>query len=132
MGTGLNQFNYVGSGWQHGTECPGPNCRGTPPYDNTNSWSTEVNDYVTVSFSGVQIKFYGIIDVPHGIGAASIDGGPETMVDFYSSTREGNQLLWTSPMLPAGTHTFKMRVTGNKNPNASNTAVVVDRVDILS
>jgi serine/threonine protein kinase len=130
-GTDLNQFNYVGSGWQHGQQCPGPNCHGTPPYNNTNSWDTQTNDYVTVRFNGIQIKLYAIIDVPHGIGAVSIDGGTETMVDFYSSTREGNQLVWTSPTLPAGTHTFELRVTGNKNPNASNTAVVPDRVDIL-
>lgn len=87
---------------------------------------------LTVSFSGVQINLYVITDVPHGIGAVSIDGGTETMVDFYASARNGNQLLWTSPTLPAGTHTFKLRVTGNKNSNASGTACVPDRVDILS
>jgi hypothetical protein len=53
------------------------------------------------------------------------------MIDFYASTRNGNQLLWTSPTLPTGTHTFKLRVTGKKNPNSSDTFVVPDRVDIL-
>jgi serine/threonine protein kinase len=131
MGTGLNQFNYVGSGWQH-TSSEGS--RGTPPpYQGTNSWDGQTNDYVTVSFSGVQIKFFGVIDTIHGIGAISIDGGTETMIDFYSSVRRGNQLLWTSPMLPAGTHTFKLRVTGTQNPNSTNNYYVVpDRVDILS
>jgi hypothetical protein len=70
----------------------------------------------------------------YGIGAVSIDGGSETNVDFYASTHEGNQLLWTSPTLPAGKHTFKLRVTGNHNPNARPDVgfpPVLDRVDIL-
>jgi len=135
MGTGLNQFNYVGSGWNHGSVCPGYNCRNTLPYNGSNSWDSNVGDYVTITFTGVQIKLYGIVDVPHGIGAASIDGGSEAMVDFYANVREGNQLLWTSPTLSAGTHTFKLRVTGNYNPNARSSIgfpVVLDRVNILS
>jgi serine/threonine protein kinase len=136
-GTGTNQFNYVGGYWYHsGPECPGPNCSSSyPSYNNTSSWDGQVNDYVTLSFTGVQIKLYGVIDPMYGIGAVSIDGGPETSVDFYSSTHEGNQLLWTSPTLSAGTHTFKLRVTGNYNPNARPDVgfpPVLDRVDIVS
>ena len=132
MGTGLNQFNYVGSGWSHGAVCPGYNCRNTLPYNGSNSWDRIAGDYMTISFTGVQIQLYGIVDAHHGIGAVSIDEGIETMVDFYASVRQGNQLLWTSPTLPAGTHTFKLRATGNKHSKASNTFVVPDRVDILS
>jgi len=41
--------------------------------------------------------------------------------------------MWTSPMLPAGTHTFKLRVTGTKgNPSSKDSQMGVDRVDILS
>ena len=35
-------------------------------------------------------------------------------------------------MLTSGTHTFKLRVTGTKNPSSSNTWVVPDRVDITA
>ena len=53
QGTGTNQFNYVGSGWQHNSN----NCQGNPcEYNNDNSWDNTTNDYVTVSFTGVQIK----------------------------------------------------------------------------
>ena len=136
-GPGLNQFNYVGTHWTHsGTECPGPNCSTSSlSYDNTCSWDNQANEYVTLSFTGVQIKFYGVIDPLYGIGAVSLDGGAETNIDFYASAHGGDQLLWTSPMLPAGTHTFKLRVTGNHNPNADPTysfPIVLDRVDILS
>jgi hypothetical protein len=91
-----------------------------------------INDYVTVEFYGTQIKFYGVHDPSHGIGAISVDGSSETNIDFYAAVRAGNQLMWTSPVLSDSEHVFKLRVTGNKNVNSTNTWVVPDRVDILS
>jgi len=128
QGTYTNRFNYVGTGWQHNSN----NCQSNPcEYNNDNSWDNTTNDYVTVSFTGIQISFYGVLDPSHGIGAVSLDGrGHETMIDFYAANRAGNQLRWASPTLPAGTHTFKLRVTGNKNPSSSGTFVALDRVDI--
>jgi len=123
-GTGLNQFNYAGT-WQSCTNC------GSELYAGTNSWDNVAGDSVTVTFTGTQIRFYGVRDPRHGIGMVSIDGGPESPVDFYNSTRQGNVLLWTSPTLAAGTHTFKLRVTATANPNATGTWVVPDRVDIV-
>jgi len=35
-------------------------------------------------------------------------------------------------MLPAGTHTFKLRVTGTKDSSSDSCSVGIDRVDILS
>jgi hypothetical protein len=123
-GSGFDSFNYVGSGWQHCSGC------GADLYDQTNSWDATANDYVTVEFFGEQIKFYGVKDPGHGIGAVSVDGGTETKIDFYSPTRMGNQLFWTSPVLSMGDHIFKLRVTGTKNASSSNYWVVPDRVDI--
>lgn len=124
-GSGFDSFNYVGSGWQH---CA---AWGSDLYDQTNSWDNVTNDYVTVEFQGIQIKFYGVKDPKHGIGAVSIDGGNETNIDFYSATRAGNQLMWTSPVLANGNHVFKLRVTGTKNASSTDYWVVPDRVDIL-
>jgi beta-galactosidase len=124
-GTGLNQFNYTG-GWQSCTNC-GPDL-----FAGTNSWSNLTNDQVTVAFTGTQIRLYGVRDPGHGIGMVSIDGGPETPVDFYNPARQGNALVWTSPTLPTGQHTLRLRVTGTANPSATNTWVVPDRVEIIS
>jgi hypothetical protein len=124
-GTGPNQFNYAGS-WRSCTNC------GADLYAGTNSWDNVAGDSVTVAFSGTRIRFYGVRDPRHGIGMVSIDGGPETAVDFYIATRQGNVPLWTSPPLPAGAHTFKLRVTATANPSATNTWVVPDRVDITA
>ena len=125
-GTGINSFNYIGAGWQHCTAC------GTDLYNQTNSWDNVINDYVTVEFFGTQIKFYGVHDPGHGIGAISVDGSSETNIDFYAAVRDGDQLMWTSPVLSDSEHVFKLRVTGSKNVNSTNTWVVPDRVDILS
>jgi len=130
-GTGLDQFNYVGSGWKYYV---GHGCSGTPDcaYNDSNSWDNTTGDYMTFTFTGVQIKFYGVLDTLHGIGAISLEGGSETMIDYYSAKRLGDQLMWTSPMLPASTHIFELCVTGMKNPSSTDYYVAVDRVDILS
>jgi hypothetical protein len=131
QGTGLDQFTYVGNNWGH---CTG-GCHGRHPpgaYDLSNSWDNTINDYVTITFHGIQIKFYGVVGPPHGIGAISIDGRPETMVDFYSPTQAGDTLLYTSPVLALDQHTLKVRVTGQKNSHATWNGINPDRVDILS
>ncbi len=124
MGSGFDFFSYVGSGWSHCTGC------GADLYDQTNSWDNTTDDEAAVEFNGTQIRFYGVEDPGHGIGAISIDGGSETLVDFYAATRMGNQLMWTSSVLPPGDHLFKIRVTGTKNASSTNSWVVPDRVDI--
>ena len=131
QGTGTDQFNYVGNGWGH---CIGCNGNLDPPdaYDDSNSWDNTINDYVTIAFNGIQIKFYGVVGPAHGIGAFSLDGGSETMVDFYSPTEAGDTLLYTSPMLPSGQHTLNVQVTGNQSSNATWNGINPDRVDILS
>jgi len=126
QGRDINTFNYIGSGWQHCTSC------GSELYDQTNTWDNSPGDYLLVAFNGTQIKFFGVKDPRHGIGAVSMDDGDETNIDFYFSTRSGNQLMWTSPVLTASNHFFKLRVTGNKNPGSTDFWVVPDRVEILS
>jgi hypothetical protein len=123
-GTGQNQFNYVG-GWNSNYDPNGA------PYLNTNSWSRNVNDTVSFAFNGTQVELYGVKGPNHGIGAVSIDGGSETMVDFYGP-RQGNVVVWTSPTLAPGPHTLRLRVTGSKNPSSSDSYVVPDRIDIIS
>jgi len=99
QGSELDEFNYVGSGWGHGT-----------------------------SDDGNKIKFYGVVGPQHGIGAFSLDGGAETQIDFYSATNAGDTLLYSSPVLVAGQHTLKVRVTGNKSSHATWNGINPDRV----
>ncbi|MDP4092301.1 MAG: stalk domain-containing protein [Bacillota bacterium] len=122
-GTALNQFTYHGS-WNYGSQ--------SGAYKNDNHWSSKVNAYYQVTFHGNQVKLYGAIDPRHGIAAVSIDGSAESYVDFYSSVRKDNVLVYTSPVLPNGQHTLKVRVTGSKSQASSGTTVTSDRLEILN
>jgi hypothetical protein len=126
LGTGTDQFNYVGN-WAHVTGTNIPNS-----YDGTVSYTDTANDYATISFNGTQIKLYVAERNNRGIGAVSIDGGPETTVDEYAAQDAGDVLVYTSSVLAAGTHTLKLRNTGTHDASSSGTRVDIDRVDILS
>jgi hypothetical protein len=122
-GTAANQFQYVGgSDWVY--EQRGDTYQGDDHYDD------HAGDAYRVSFSGTEAQIYTSKDAGLGIMAVSIDGGSETMVDLYSSSRLTQQLVYTSPQLANGTHTLKVRVTGNQNPSAAHAFVSADRVDI--
>jgi hypothetical protein len=130
-GTGTNQFNYVGS-WGHCDPCT---TMSTPALFNTsNSWADGSDagstEFVTFLFVGQQITFYGVQDPRYGIGAASIDAGAESAVDFYATARGGNRPLWTSPIFARGAHSFKLRVTGTRNASSTGFTIAVDRVDV--
>ena len=128
-GSGVDEFNYAGSGWGHCSGGCGNDTSGL--FDGSNSWDSTANDDVTVSFTGTQFNLYGVQDKINGIGAVSIDGGAEVSVDFYAPVRKGNVLLWSSPVLAEGTHTFKLRVTATSNAASTGDCVVVDRATII-
>ncbi|MEW2397151.1 NPCBM/NEW2 domain-containing protein [Streptomyces sp. NPDC046862] len=125
QGTGQDQFDYEGSGWGHAGGEGAP----ADPYQDTNSWTDHSGDFAAFDFTGTRLTFHGVTDPGHGIGAVSIDGQAPVDVDFYSATRTGDAVVWTSPELPDGNHTFKLAWTGRKNPASSGTAVTVDRID---
>jgi hypothetical protein len=120
-GTGNNQFQYTGT-WSYGSQ--------SGAFQNDNHWSSVTNANYQVRFNGRQIRLYGAKAPNHGIAAVSIDGGTEVNVDFYATSRTDNTLLWTSPMLAAGNHTLRVRVTGTRNPSSSGNPITADRVDV--
>lgn len=118
------QFNFDNTAnWPYGGQ--------TGAYQGDNHWSNIANAAYQVPFSGTQVKLYGARAPMHGIAAVSIDGGAETNVDTYAATRADGVMLWSSPVLAAGAHTLKVRVTGMKNVSATNTYIAADRVDFV-
>lgn len=120
-GTSNEQFEYVGS-WSSGSE--------EGAHNNDNHWEGDTDGYYQVKFYGTQVKVYGAVAPNHGIAAVSIDGGSETLVDFYQDVRQEVVCVYQSPVLPLGQHTLKVRVTGTKNANSSNVYIPADRVDV--
>lgn len=81
------------------------------------------NDYYTITFTGVKIGLYSMLDTAHGIAAVSIDEGQEVEVDQYRAKETRDVLFWESELLEYGTHTVKVRVTGKTSGNPNNACV---------
>jgi hypothetical protein len=113
--------------WAHVTNTNIPNS-----FDGTVSYTDTANDSVTITFTGTQIKVYVAERNNRGIAAVSIDGGTPRNIDEYAAQDAGDVLVFTSPILPSGTHTLKVVNTGTHNASSTGTRVDVDRVDILS
>lgn len=128
-GNGNNQFNYVGS-WTHCTS--GCDLATPTAFNATNSYTNTTNDYLTVAFIGSQVAVFGLVDGNGGLSGVSVDGGTEVSVDFYSSVRSGDQLIWTSPFLRYGSHTLRIRATGTRNPSSAGYYIVPDAVRITT
>jgi hypothetical protein len=122
-GTSLNEFEF--GGWWT-AEADAFAYLGDAHYSNS------AGAYAQVRFSGTQVKAYVTKDPRHGMAAFSVDGGPEVWYDTYWPTRQHQVLAYASPVLAAAPHVLKMRVTGWKNPAASGTFIVADRVDVTS
>lgn len=121
LGAGANQFNYTGT-WSSGPQ--------TGAFANDNHWSSVANAAVTISFTGTRIDLYGAIAPSHGLAAVSIDGGPETTVDYFATARADNRRVFQSPLLFEGNHTLRVRVTATRNPSSTANIVTIDRVAI--
>lgn len=129
QGSGPNQIAYSlpAANWTHCAPCAQPN----PYYNGSVSYDHVANDTATVAFTGQGILLYVQESPGTGIAAVAVDNGPETLLDTYSPSLKGNQLLWSSPALASGTHTLRVRVTGTKNARATDSSVGLDRVDIV-
>jgi hypothetical protein len=124
VGTGTNQHNYVGAWVNNNT---------TPTFFNsTMSYSNVTNNTVTLSFVGNKIEWYTEKKNTHGIAAVSIDNGTEVNIDLYAATAGQQLLVYASPALTQGTHTFKIRVTGTKNASSTGLYAIHDFLKVYS
>ncbi len=126
-GTGVNQFQYSAH-WDH---TPGDTETVPLKYGLSSSWSRTANESATITFVGSQVILYAVRHTQHGIIGVSIDGGKETEIDLFGPL-QSNALVYTSPLFcTPGTHTLKIRITGNKNPESSNVYGSIDRIMII-
>ncbi|BEP12831.1 hypothetical protein acdb102_11420 [Acidothermaceae bacterium B102] len=120
FGTGLYELSY-GEHWRHS--------KVTIESDGTDSYCGIPDDFVTLRFRGRQVRFYGMVEANHGIGAITLDGGPEVLVDEYGASRD-SRMLWESPLLNDGEHTLSLRATGLMNPKSRYIWTTVDRFEV--
>lgn len=114
---------YTGA-WSSGSGC------GNQCFWGNDHWSWEPNATATITFTGSRAALLSVADKGNGIAAISVDGGPEQRIDYYSSIRVGEQLMYVTPTLPAGQHTLRVRVTGDKNPASTSAVISLDRIEV--
>lgn len=99
--------------------------------DGTATESNQSGATATLTFNGTQVSWIGYrCSCAAGIAEVSVDGSAPVQVDTYSAVTQPQAVVYTSPALPAGTHTLSITVTGEYD-RAGNTAyVVVDAFDV--
>ena len=98
-------------------------------HNGTSTYATVVNSTITITFIGKRIEWWTEKTRNKGIAGLSIDNGPEINVDIYANTTvNGTEKVWESPLLSAGQHTLKIRLTNTKNPLATETTIIHDRI----
>jgi hypothetical protein len=88
---------------------------------------------LTVPFNGTRLVWYASKEKNLGIAAVSIDGGAEQEVDLwtYCHVPQYERMMFDSGPLTPGAHTFRVRVTGNKNDKSTGTGIFHDRIEIF-
>ena len=103
-GAGMNQFEYAGK-WTH-QSAYNNNC-----HEGDISFSNTAGDTMRIRFFGTRVRLYGVRAAHLGTGMVSMDDGEEREAVFRAPSNEYKILAYESPVLPAGLHTLKLRVT---------------------
>ena len=78
------------------------------------------------AFTGTSVSWIGLRGPWLGIADVFVDGGFAARVDLYAATEAVQATVFSASGLPAGTHTLRIDVTGERNP-AANSAFVDGR-----
>ncbi len=107
--------------------------------DTTYAWSGGTASYsrgpgarASLTFTGTRVAWIGWREPRGGIARVFLDGAQVAEVDLYSSTPAVQEPVFTSAVLPNGSHTLVVEARGTANPSASDTIVVVDAFDVTS
>jgi len=93
-------------------------------------YSNTVGSSIEFTFIGNGIRWLGFANAAKGIAKVTIDGVVYT-VDTYSPTAIYQKVMFEKTDLTFGQHTIKIEVTGQKNPNATDTIINFDAFEVL-
>jgi hypothetical protein len=118
-GEGLYQIKYTGAWNLAQGGATDPRYMHNDHYESANNR----NDYFEVRFMGVKIDLFATVASHHGTAMATIDGGPESRVNYKAPQRAEQVFVWGSPILPNREHVLRIRVAGDG-------VVTADRFDV--
>ena len=108
----------------------------TPAEATTRAWSggtaivsATAAAQATFNFIGTEVRWVGLRGPQMGIAQVYLDGAFHARVDAYDAN-ESEEVTFVVTGLAAGAHTLTIRVTGDKNPAATGSSVVVDAFDV--
>lgn len=83
------------------------------------------------SFTGTNVSWIGPKQPNYGKAEVSVDGGAPVIVDCYApkGSAKAETILWESPTLAPGSHTVRIKVLGEHNPQSTGDIVVLDRFE---
>lgn len=82
------------------------------------------------TFNGTAVSWIGMRGPASGIADVYLDEAFVSRVDLYAATEQLQAKLLSLTNLTAGPHTFRIDVTGDRNPASTSTIVVVDAFDV--
>ena len=81
------------------------------------------------TFAGTSVRWIGLSGPHTGIARIFLDGAFQGQIDTYAPT-EIQAVMFAVSGLAAARHRLEVEVTGQKNPAATNSAIVVDAFDM--
>jgi Carboxypeptidase regulatory-like domain len=97
-------------------------------YKDTESFSGQAGDSVTVPFSGTAIRWIGSQTSNHGLADVYLDGTKEATVD--TSGGQDQAVLFSKSGLTNGPHTLKIVVDGTHSAGSTANYVSIDAIDV--
>jgi len=117
------QVSYT-AGWQQGDT--------TRPWSGgTAAVSATAGTRSTVTFTGTSVSWVGLRGRDTGMARVFLDGSFHAEVDTYAPY-EIQAVVFTATGLAAARHTLEIEVTGQRNPAATGSRIVVDAFDVRS
>ncbi|MDZ4064070.1 MAG: hypothetical protein U1E22_05310, partial [Coriobacteriia bacterium] len=86
---------------------------------------------ITVTGPGI-VRIYGPRNIRGGLADITVDGGPATRIDYFSSATQYNVLMFQTDDLSAGTHTITITALGLRSPGSIANRVYLDVVRVLN
>ena len=97
-------------------------------YKNTESFSKQAGDSLTVPFSGTAVRWIGPQTSNHGLADVYVDGTKQATVDASGSQNQA--VLFAASGLADGPHTLKIVVDGTHSSGSTDNYVSIDAIDV--
>ena len=97
-------------------------------YKNTESFSNQAGDSLTVPFNGTAVRWIGSQTSNHGLADVYIDGTKQATVDASGSQNQA--VLFAKSGLADGPHTLTIVVDGTHSSGSTDNYVSIDAIDV--